>query len=89
MLKKLVKGRRTVASIITPNEERVDPIEEKRENTKCNFQIEQQTKVKDKEEKYQESYTNVERTKTKQDRNIEESIAEASQNIEGNIAQGN
>ena len=40
MLKKLVKGRRTVASIITANEERVDPIEEKRENTKCNFQIE-------------------------------------------------
>ena len=40
MLKKLVKGRRTVASIITANEERVNPIEEKRENTKCNFQIE-------------------------------------------------
>lgn len=40
MLKKLVKGRRIVASIITANEERVDPIEEKQENTKCDFHIE-------------------------------------------------
>ena len=44
MLKKLVKDRRTVASSITVNEERVDQIKAKQENTKCDFQIEQPTK---------------------------------------------
>ena len=44
MLKKLAKDRRTVASSITVNEERVDQIKAKQENTKCDFQIEQPTK---------------------------------------------
>ena len=44
----------------------------KLQNAKCDFQIEQQTKVKDTEEKY--SSTNVERPNTKQNRNVTDSI---------------
>ena len=52
MLWKLDKDRRAVASSITANEERVDQVLEKRENTKWDFQIELQTKVKEFEGKY-------------------------------------
>ena len=57
------------------------------ENTKCDFQTEQQTKTKDTEGKY--SSINVERPNSKQDRNVEDGIPKSSQNIEGNKAQAN
>ena len=83
MLKKLVKDRRTAASSITADEERADHIEETEENTKCYFQIEQLTKIKNTEGKYQENCTNVERPNTNQ------KVAKGSQNNEDNITQDN
>ena len=78
MQQKLVRDKRKAASSITGNEERVYQIEEKQENTKCVFQIEQETKVKDTEGIHPESYTYIERPNTKQGRNIEGSIAKGS-----------
>ena len=43
----------------------------------------------DTEGKYQDTYTNVERPNTKQNRIIEYNTAQSSQNIENNIAEGN
>ena len=83
MLKKLVRDRRTAASSITTEKERADHVEETQENTKCNFQIEQSTKIKNTEGKYQESCTNVEVPNTKQ------KLAKGSQNNESNITQEN
>ena len=84
ILKKLVRDRRTAASSITAEKERADHTEETQENTKCDFQIEQLTKIKNTEGKYQESCTNVETPNTKQ------KVAKGSQNNEdNNITQHN
>ena len=64
-LKKLIRDRRTAASSITAEKERADHIEETKENIKCDFQIEQRTKINT-EGRYQESCTNVEIPNTKQ-----------------------
>ena len=66
MLKKLVMDRRTEARSITAEKERADHIEETQENTKCDFQIEQLTKIMNTEGKCLESCTNVERPNPKQ-----------------------
>ena len=50
---------------VTPEKERADHIEKTQENKKCDFQIEQLTKIKNTEGKYQESCTNVEIPNTK------------------------
>ena len=50
---------------VTAEKEREDHIEETQENTKCDFQIDQLTKIKNTEGKYQESCTNVEIPNTK------------------------
>ena len=50
---------------VTAEKERADHIEETQENTKCDFQIDQLTKIKNTEGKYQESCTNVEIPNTK------------------------
>ena len=78
ILKKLVRDRRTAASSITAEKERADHTEETQEKTKCDFQIEQLTKIKNTEGKYQESCTNVETPNTKQ------KVAKGSQNNEDN-----
>ena len=83
MLKKLVRDRRTTASSITTEKERADHIEETQENTKCDFQIKQLTKLRNTEGEYQESCTNVEILNTKQ------KAAKGSQNNDSNITQGN
>ena len=79
-----VRDRRTAASSITAEKEWADHTEETQENTKCDFQIEQLTKIKNTEGKYQESCTNVETPNTKQ------KVAKGSQNNEdNNITQHN
>ena len=66
MLKKLARDRRTAASSVTAEKERADHIEETQENTKCDFQYEQLTKIKNTEEKDQEGRTKVEILNSKQ-----------------------
>ena len=83
MLKKLARDRMTAASSITAEKERADHIEETQENTKCDFQIEHLTKIKNTEGKHQEGRANVEIPNTKQ------KVEKDSQNNDGNITQDN
>ena len=82
-LKKLARDRKTAASSVTAEKERADQIQETQENTKCDFQYKQLTKIKNTEEKDQESRTKVEIPNTKQ------KVAKDSQNNDGNITQEN
>ena len=83
MLKKLVRDSRTAASSITAERGKADHIEKTQENTKCDFQLEQLTKIRNTNGKYQESCTNVEILNTKQN------IGRGSQNNDSNITQDN